>query len=187
MAGRSRSTITTVEPIMTASPGRIATRSPGLMAASRTRVPLALCASSMARTGAGRLSAGSMYIRACSRDASGSSTRTVHFEDRPSVTTPETGQRPRHERLRRHHQQVKPIGLRPSANRGARIGNRGLGYQVFPRLVDAKVPPSGESSKKVGARGRRRGPSGTDGDRRKTRRKTGRRFADPLGSNEDPC
>jgi hypothetical protein len=30
-------------------------------------------------------------MRACSRDASGSSTRTWHFDDRPTVTTPRWG------------------------------------------------------------------------------------------------
>ena len=79
----------TVEPTITASSGWIATRSPSGMTASRTRVPFALPASSMPRTGPDWSVV--TWSRACSREIMGSSSRTSHFEDRPMAITPEAG------------------------------------------------------------------------------------------------
>ncbi len=79
-----------VEPMVMVSPGRIGAHSPGLSAASRSRVPLALPASLIDSTDA-PWSTGSIWMWACSRDARGSSTRTWHFEERPTVTRPLAG------------------------------------------------------------------------------------------------
>ena len=89
MVGRSCITISTVEPIVMASPGKIAAGSLGLMTVSRTRVPLALPTSSIVSTGTPPSEP--TWMRACSREAMASSIRTSQFLERPTVTTPEAG------------------------------------------------------------------------------------------------
>ena len=104
-APRFGRTMRTVDPTITASLSWIVTRSPAGMTASRTRVPFALPASSMPRTGPDWSVV--TWIRACSREIMGSSEPDLTPRRAADGDHPGRRQRVRDEGVGRHGDDVK--------------------------------------------------------------------------------